>query len=141
MPDSWQREHGLNPDMVDNNDDPDGDDWVNEYEHLYRTDPYSSDSDGDEIPDGEEVRSGRNPAQPGAPPTAEAGGPYSGAVGQAIIFDARGSFDPMGQLCSMNGTGTLTAYTTKARQSRSLRTPGLQSTTAPSSCVSQITTG
>ncbi|HEX5731197.1 MAG TPA: PKD domain-containing protein [Blastocatellia bacterium] len=52
------------------------------------------------------------------PPTANAGGPYNGVVGTAVVFNGNGSFDPDGQIVSYNwsfgdnttGTGVSPAH-------------------------------
>jgi hypothetical protein len=62
MPDDWETAHGLNPlDATGNNGtlgDFDGDGVNNYDEYLIGTDPLSSDSNGDGIPDGDEDADG-----------------------------------------------------------------------------------
>ncbi len=66
MPDSWENEHGLDPDDPgDASEDPDGDGATNLEEYQNGTDPNNPDSDGDGMPDGWEISNGLNPNDPG----------------------------------------------------------------------------
>ena len=56
IPDSWEREHGLDPsNPEDGISDPDGDQLTNIDEFAQRTDPHEKDSDGDGLTDGVET--------------------------------------------------------------------------------------
>ena len=61
MPDAWERENGLQIDVVDSNLDPDYDDLTNAEEFAHKTNPKSADSDGDGMIDGAEISSGYDP--------------------------------------------------------------------------------
>ncbi|MEK7952349.1 hypothetical protein [Luteolibacter soli] len=74
MPDSWEINHGLNPNdngsIVFNNGasgDPDGDGRTNVQEYnggINSTDPQDADSDDDKLNDGGEAAAGTNPLDP-----------------------------------------------------------------------------
>jgi hypothetical protein len=54
MPDHWEEQMGLDPDIDDSMLDYDGDGLTNLEEFLYGTDPWKLDTNGDGIPDGDE---------------------------------------------------------------------------------------
>jgi len=59
MPDSWETQHGLNPnDPTDANKDPDHDGLSNLTEYQIGSDPQKNDTDGDGMPDGWEYKHG-----------------------------------------------------------------------------------
>lgn len=65
IPDSWENEHGLDPnDPDDAFEDPDGDGLTNLEEYQLGTDPNNPDTDGDGILDGGERTSGTDPTDP-----------------------------------------------------------------------------
>jgi len=55
MPDSWERNNGLDPTRDDSAEDPDGDGLTNIVEFQYRTKPNNPDTDGDGLTDYEEL--------------------------------------------------------------------------------------
>ncbi|MGH2692225.1 MAG: hypothetical protein ACRDHM_06945 [Actinomycetota bacterium] len=61
MPTGWERRNGLNVHRNDSRRDPDSDLLRNLGEFQSGTDPQDPDSDGDGIPDGEEVVDGTDP--------------------------------------------------------------------------------
>ena len=63
LSDSWERTY-FGDLSAQPGDDPDGDGLTNLEESLYSADPTRADSDGDGLPDGEEVRLGWNPMVP-----------------------------------------------------------------------------
>ncbi len=65
MPDYWEREMGLDPDVDDGGDDSDGDGLTNREEFERKTNPKTVDTDGDGMPDGWEVENGLEPTYPG----------------------------------------------------------------------------
>ena len=78
LPDAWEVSNGLNPKSADGEDgafgDPDHDGLTNLDEYLNNTNPQSADTDGDGVPDGEEVDRETNPVDPsdgGETPTAD----------------------------------------------------------------------
>jgi hypothetical protein len=56
MPDKWERRHGLSPTKPSADGDPDRDRLRNIDEYLNHGDPQSSDTDGDGLLDGNEIR-------------------------------------------------------------------------------------
>ena len=69
MSDDWEREHGLDPNYDDTNEDPDGDALTNLEEYKHKTDPNNRDTDGDGFSDGYEVENGFDPTDPEDHPT------------------------------------------------------------------------
>jgi hypothetical protein len=65
IPDPWEEQLGLDPDVDDANLDYDGDGLTNLEEFLYGTDPWNSDSDGDGVPDGLEIGDGEDDRKTG----------------------------------------------------------------------------
>jgi hypothetical protein len=62
MPDQWEREHGFDPNTVEDKDeDADGDGITNRDEWEAGTNPNNPDSDGDGYPDGWEMANGFDP--------------------------------------------------------------------------------
>ncbi len=62
IPDDYEILWGLNPLVVDDeNDDPDDDDLSNYEEYLWNTDPFDADTDNDGMPDGWEAYYNLNP--------------------------------------------------------------------------------
>jgi len=62
MPDNWEDAVGLNSSVNDANEDPDADGLVNLHEYQNGTDPFTWDTDGDTLSDGQEVNTyGTNP--------------------------------------------------------------------------------
>ncbi len=62
MPDSWENEHGLDPnDPSDTDEDYDEDGLTNYQEYTYGTDPNNADSDGDGVSDKKEIDKGKDP--------------------------------------------------------------------------------
>ncbi len=69
LPDRWEMDYGLNPSLVDSDDDdipdgdedPDGDGLGNLSEYLTGTHPYDPDSDNDGLPDGWEADNDLDP--------------------------------------------------------------------------------
>jgi len=62
LPDAWETANGLDPrDAADAGMDSDGDGLTNIQEFAYATDPQNPDTDGDTVPDGQEVIEGRDP--------------------------------------------------------------------------------
>jgi hypothetical protein len=73
MPDTWEAQHGLNPnDPSDADLDKDSDALKNKDEYLYGTDPDNKDTDGDGWTDGVEVKAGTNPLDPSSHPKSKA---------------------------------------------------------------------
>ncbi len=69
MPDTWEINHGLNPnDPSDANEDPDKDGLTNIEEYRLNTDPHVADSDGDGFSDGQEYNAGTDPNDPDSHP-------------------------------------------------------------------------
>lgn len=64
MPNGWEKKHGLDRQVNDAQEDPDGDGLVNIDEFRNRTDPQDPDSDDDGFSDGEEVLDGFDPTDP-----------------------------------------------------------------------------
>ena len=58
MPDAWEINNGLNPDVADASQDPDNDGLTNIQEYLKGTDPKNPDTDGDGLKDGVETGTG-----------------------------------------------------------------------------------
>jgi len=69
MSDEWEKEHGLDPNYDDTNEDPDGDGLTNLEEYKHKTDPNNRDTDGDGFSDGYEVENGFDPTDPEDHPT------------------------------------------------------------------------
>jgi len=65
MPDPWEEQVGLDPDVDDANLDYDGDGLTNLEEFLYGFDPWNPDTDGDGVPDGLEIEGGNPEPKPG----------------------------------------------------------------------------
>jgi hypothetical protein len=65
MPDWWEEQVGLDPDINDAKFDYDGDGLTNLEEFLYGFDPWNPDTDGDGVPDGLEIRGGNGEPEPG----------------------------------------------------------------------------
>jgi len=57
----WEVNNGLNPNVNDANNDPDSDGLTNLQEYQNSTNPNSSDTDSDGMPDGWEINKGLNP--------------------------------------------------------------------------------
>ena len=55
MPDAFEIKMGLNPALIDANEDPDGDNLDNIEEYRNGTDPFDFDTDGDNLSDGDEI--------------------------------------------------------------------------------------
>ncbi len=55
IPDFWEKKHGKDPKSFVALDDSDSDGLTNYQEYIFDTDPYKSDTDGDDIEDGREV--------------------------------------------------------------------------------------
>ncbi len=69
IPDDWELAHGLDPTINDGTFDYDNDGLTNYEEYQLGTDPFNPDSDGDGIPDGEEI--GKLPTAPGGAGTGD----------------------------------------------------------------------
>jgi len=63
MPDGWEISNGLDPLVIDANDDADSDELSNADEYTAGTNPKKSDTDSDDMPDGWEVASRLNPIE------------------------------------------------------------------------------
>jgi len=61
MPDFWEIDNGLNPNVNDALNDNDGDGLTNIQEYQYHTDPKNKDTDGDGYLDGDEVAQKTDP--------------------------------------------------------------------------------
>jgi len=61
MPDFWEIDNGLNPNVNDAQNDDDGDGLTNIQEYQYHTDPKNKDTDGDGYLDGDEVAQKTDP--------------------------------------------------------------------------------
>jgi len=90
LPDSWEREHGLDPaDPADARVDADGDGLTNLQEFLLGTDPRSADTDGDGAGDGQENNAGTDPLDAASFParisgTVSYGGKQSGPISVVV---------------------------------------------------------
>ena len=72
MPDWWEEQYGLDPQVGDASGDADGDGLSNGNEYLEGTDPLIPDTDGDGYSDGLEVARGSDPLDTGSVPQAGA---------------------------------------------------------------------
>lgn len=61
MPDTWEIDNNLNPNLDDSQADPDEDGLVNLDEYQTGTDPRNSDTDGDGLTDKAELTANSNP--------------------------------------------------------------------------------
>ncbi|GEM_PF-1772908 len=61
IPDFWEIDNGLNPNVNDAQNDNDGDGLTNIQEYQYHTDPKNKDTDGDGYSDGDEVAQKTDP--------------------------------------------------------------------------------
>jgi hypothetical protein len=65
MPDPWEEQMGLDPNIDDSKLDHDGDGLTNLEEFFHGLDPWNADTDGDGIPDGLEIGGGNGEPEPG----------------------------------------------------------------------------
>ncbi len=61
MPDGWEIDNGINPNINDADTDADNDGLTNAQEFFYSTNPLNQDTDNDGISDGDEINGGLNP--------------------------------------------------------------------------------
>lgn len=64
LPDNWETGHGLDPNVVNSSEDPDGDGWTNLQEFQRGTVPTFGDRDGDGASDQQELTDGTDPGDP-----------------------------------------------------------------------------
>jgi hypothetical protein len=92
LPDEWEFDHGLNPNVNDSLLDLDGDSLTNAQEHALGTDPGNKDTDGDGMTDDWEVANSQDPLQVSPTPlTVQADADSDGLIGWTEV--AFGSSD------------------------------------------------